>query len=129
MKFSRHENFANLAFWPILTPNSCIFPHRGGCHLKRAIFHSTPLGYPLVKFTKISCTRALHVEDLDGKGAKCLPVVDSCLPPALAEEETFSFPSVCLSVWVCESYLVHHFVGTILYNSADMSIPVLAHPY
>ena len=33
MKFSRHENFANLLFWPILAPNRCIFLHRGGSQL------------------------------------------------------------------------------------------------
>ena len=27
MKFSRHENFANLPFWPLLAPNPCMFLH------------------------------------------------------------------------------------------------------
>ena len=34
------------------------------------------------------------------------------LPPATAVQVIQSFPSVCLCVWVCGTYFVHHFNGT-----------------
>ncbi len=75
MKLSRMCHFGQL--WHLILAYSCIeevlscqpvfksskSDHYEGSygHLKLTMFHPTPLGYPLAKFTKISCTPTFHV--------------------------------------------------------------------
>ena len=65
MKFSRHDNFVNLPFWPILAPNPCIL-----WPFKADNVSPYPLGYPAREIRKkfmhvnISCYTAYINHDI-----------------------------------------------------------------